>query len=120
LIGSRILCELRAAGYDGQRSAVDRVLAKLKAETPSSKVTERFETPRGQQAQFDLVAVHDRTRRRVDARDRLGMVLGDSRRKHYTASLDETQASIYEAIESCLRHLRSNAGIDSMPAVSVV
>ena len=49
-----------------------------------------------------------------------GMVLGDSRRKHYTASLDETQASIYEAIESCLRHLRSNAGIDSVPAVSVV
>ena len=33
-----------------------------------------------------------------------GMVLGYSRRKHYTASLDETQASIYEAIESCLRY----------------
>jgi len=31
-------------------------------------------------------------------------VLGYSRRKHYTASLDETQASIFEAIESCLRH----------------
>jgi hypothetical protein len=30
------------------------------------------------------------------------------------------QASIYEAIEGCLGHLRSTAGIDSMPAVSVV
>jgi hypothetical protein len=35
-------------------------------------------------------------------------------------SLDETQASIYEANEGCLGHLRSNAGINSMPAVSVV
>ena len=53
MIGPRILRELRAAGYDGHRSAVYRVLAKLKAETPSSKVTERFETPPGQQARFD-------------------------------------------------------------------
>jgi hypothetical protein len=39
---------------------------------------------------------------------------------HYTASLDETQASIFEAVESCPGQLPSNAGIDSMPAVSVV
>jgi hypothetical protein len=35
-------------------------------------------------------------------------------------SLDETQAPVYEAIEGCLGHLRSNAGINSMSAVSVV
>jgi len=52
-IGSRILRELRALGYDGHRSALYRLLAQLKAEKPSSKVTERFETPPGQQAQFD-------------------------------------------------------------------
>ena len=31
-----------------------------------------------------------------------GMTLGYSRRKHYTASLDETQVSIFEAVEGCL------------------
>jgi transposase len=32
------------------------------------------------------------------------LVLSYSRRKHYTASLDEMQASIFEAMESSLRH----------------
>jgi hypothetical protein len=32
------------------------------------------------------------------------MALGYSRRKQYTASLDETQPSIFEAVEACLRH----------------
>ena len=42
LIGSRILRELRAHGYDGHRSAVYRFLAKLRQSAPSSKVTERL------------------------------------------------------------------------------
>ena len=104
LIGSRILRELRALGYDGHRSAVYRFLKKLAAEKPSAKVTERFETPPGQQAQFDwspyTIELGGELMRVVV----FGMVLGYSRRKHYTASLDETQASIYEAIESGLRH----------------
>ena len=104
LIGSRIVRELRARGYDGHRSAVYRLLAKLKAAAPSPKVTERFETPPGYQAQFDwspyTVELGGELMRVVV----FGMVLGYSRRKHYTASLDETQASIFEAIESCLRH----------------
>jgi transposase len=104
LIGSRILRELRALGYAGHRSAVYRFLTKLKESAPSSKVTERFETPPGQQAQFDwspyTIELGGELMRVVV----FGMVLGYSRRKHYTASLDETQASIYEAIESCLRH----------------
>lgn len=103
-IGSRILRELRAAGYDGHRSAVYRLLAKLKAEAPSSKVTERFETPPGQQAQFDWSPYTIELGGELMRVIVFGMVLGYSRRKHYTASLDETQASIYEAIESCLRH----------------
>ena len=76
----------------------------MKAEAPSGRVTERFETPPGQQAQFDwspyTIELGGELMRVVV----FGMVLGYSRRKHYTASLDETQASIYEAIESCLRH----------------
>ncbi len=108
-IGSRILRELEALGYDGHRSAVYRLLARLKAEAPSSKVTERFETPPGQQAQFDWSPYTIELGGELMRVIVFGMVLGYSRRKHYTASLDETQASIYEAIENCLRHFGAAA-----------
>src|SRR5215470_12578665 len=42
LIGSRILRELRALGYDGHRSALYRYLEHLKAQAPSSKVRARL------------------------------------------------------------------------------
>lgn len=104
LIGSRIIRELRARGYTGSSSAVYRSLKRLAAVRVSPKVTERFETPPGQQAQFDWSPY---TIELGGARTRVVvfcLVLGYSRRKHYAASLDETQSSIYEAIESGLRH----------------
>jgi transposase len=104
LIGSRIVRELRARGYDGSSSALYRLLKRLSVQAPSSKVTERFETPPGQQAQFDWSPYTIELGGELMRVIVFGMVLGYSRRKHYTASLDETQASIYEAIESCLRH----------------
>jgi transposase len=104
LIGSRILRELQARGYDGHRSALYRFLGKLKQELPSSKVAERFETPPGQQAQFDWSPYTIELGGELTRVVVFGMVLGYSRRKHYTASLDETQAAIYEAIQNCLRH----------------
>src|SRR5919199_4168485 len=104
LIGSRILRELRALGYDGHRSALYRFLKHLKSEVPSARVTERFETPPGQQAQFDWSPYTIELGGELTRVIVFGMVLGYSRRKHYTASLDETQASIYEAIELSLRH----------------
>src|SRR5437660_7848432 len=103
LIGSRILREVRPA-YTGSASALYTYLKGLRASVPSSKATERFETPPGFQAQFDWSPYT------IDLGGELFrvivfcMVLGYSRRKHYTASLDETQASIFEAVESCLRH----------------
>jgi transposase len=103
LIGSRILRELRPA-YTGSASALYAYLKSLRASVPSSKATERFETPPGFQAQFDWSPYT------IDLGGELFrvivfcMVLGFSRCKHYTASLDETQASIFEAIESCLHH----------------
>src|SRR5215210_3748492 len=53
LIGSRIVRELRGAGYRGSASALYAPLKRLRAVVPSSKATERFETPAGQQGQFD-------------------------------------------------------------------
>jgi transposase len=104
LIGSRIIRELEARGYDGHRSAVYRFLEKLRAAVPSSKVTARFETPPGQQGQFDWSPYTVELGGDVVRALVYGLTLGYSRRKHYTASLDETQASIFEALESCLRH----------------
>lgn len=104
LIGSRILRELEAAGYRGGHTAVYTYLRELKRATPSEKVTERFETPPGQQGQFDwspyTVELGGELRRVVV----FGLTLGYSRRKHYTASLDERQASIFEAIEDSFWH----------------
>jgi transposase len=107
LIGSRILRELRARGYTGSQSALYDHLRVLRSALPmggNRKVTERFETAPGQQAQFDwspyVVTLGGETRRVLV----YGMTLGYSRRIHYTASLDETQGSIFEAIEAALWH----------------
>ena len=104
LIGSRILRELRKAGYTGSASALYGYLKSLRAVVPSPKATMRFETAPGQQGQFDwspytVELGGERVKVIV-----YGLTLGYSRRKHYTASLDETQVSIFEAVELCLRH----------------
>ena len=104
LIGSRILRELRAQGYDGSASALYVYLTRLRAAVPSTKATERFETPPGHQAQFDWSPYTIELGGELTRVIVYGMTLGYSRRKHYTASLDETQASIFEAVEACLRH----------------
>jgi transposase len=107
LIGSRILREVRALGYAGSPSAFYAHLKALKALAPAgagSKVTERFETPPGHQAQFDWSPYQVEFAggwRRVVV---FGMTLGYSRRTHYAASLDETQASVFEAVEGALWH----------------
>ena len=104
LIGSRIIREVRAAGYGGSVSALYGYLRSLRAAVPSGKTTERYETAPGQQGQFDWSPYTVELGGELTRVVVYGMVLGYSRRKHYTASLDETQPSIFEAVEACLRH----------------
>lgn len=103
-IGSRILRELRQLGYTGGPTALYDYLADLKEERTRTKVTERFETAPGAQGQFDWspysIEIGSQVRRIVV----FGMVLGYSRRKFYLPSYDETQDSIYEAIERSFAH----------------
>jgi transposase len=104
LIGSRIVREVRGQGYTGSASALYAYLKGLRAALPSGKATERFETAPGQQGQFDWSPYTVELGGELARVIVYGMALGYSRRKHYTASLDETQASIFEAVEGCLRH----------------
>ena len=109
LIGSRILREVEKLGYQGGSTALYTYLRGLRRAQPSSKATMRFETEPGQQAQFDwspyTVEIAGELRRLVV----YGMTLGYSRRKHYTASFDERQPSIFEAIEESLWHFGGSA-----------
>jgi transposase len=127
LIGSRILNEIRARGYEGSSAAFYRTWARLRPTQPDPRVTERFETAPGEQCQFDwspytILLGGALTRVLV-----YNTVLGYSRRQFLWASRDETAASIYEGLEEACWHfggvpkivLIDNAGafvIDPRPA----
>ncbi len=104
LIGSRILRELQALGYRGGKTALYTYLHTLRASMPNRRVTERFETAPGQQGQFDwspyTVVLGEQPTKLLA----FGLTLGFSRRKHYWLSQDETQASVFEALEASFRH----------------
>jgi len=103
-VGTRILRELRQRGYTGSRSGLYAFLRRLRAEEPDPRVCLRYETQPGQQEQFDWSAYT------VDLGGELTRVvvfsslLGYSRRKHFTASLDARQDSVYAAIEEGFWH----------------
>lgn len=98
-IGSRILDEIRKTGYSGSRSAFYRYFKKLRQANNLSKVSERFETEPGKQAQFDwspyTVIIGGKLMRVIVFR----LIFGYSRLQCLYVSLDETQCSIFEAIE---------------------
>jgi transposase len=104
LIGSRIHRELQSAGYTGGTTALYDYLRTLKATRVAEKATVRFETEPAKQAQFDWSPYTVELGGELRGIVVYGMTLGYSRRKHYTASFDERQASIYEAIEESLWH----------------
>jgi len=104
LIGSRVLNEIRARGYEGSPAAFYRAWARLRPAQPDLRITERFETTPGVQSQFDW---SDYTVQLGSALTRVVMyetILSYSRRLHYSASLDATQASIFEALEEAFWH----------------
>jgi transposase len=101
-IGSRILKEIRGRGYDGSQTAFYDCLARIKVETGKSKASMRFETAPGQQAQFDwspyTVPIGGCLTKVIIFR----LIMGFSRSKRHFASLNETQASVFEGIEKGL------------------
>jgi transposase len=103
-IGSRILRELEKLGYSGSSTAVYAHLRTLKEARQHSRVTERFETPAGHQAQFDwspyTIFLGDQLIKII----LFCLTLCFSRRKFYWPSLDETQGSVFEALEQGLRY----------------
>ena len=100
--GSRILRELRKMGFEGSKSALYRYLKKLKDSQPSSRVSMRFETGPGEQAQFDWSPYTVQLGTVLSRVVVFSLTLGYSRRKYLTASMDETQASVFEALEDGL------------------
>ncbi|MGQ9684600.1 MAG: IS21 family transposase [Anaerolineae bacterium] len=103
-IGSRVLRELRALGYQGGQAALYDYLRTFKAETQRSRLTERFETDPAQQGQFDWSPYTVPLGGIVTRVVIFCLTLAFSRRKFYWPSLDETQASVFEALEAALHY----------------
>lgn len=104
LIGSRILRELRKRDYEGSQASFYCYLRQLKREEHDHRVCLRYETAPGQQGQFDWSPYTIELGGTLNRVVVFCLVLGYSRRKHYWPSLDETQGSIYEAIEEGFWH----------------
>lgn len=104
LIGTRIFEEIVAKGYTGSITTLYRHLAKLEKE-PREKVTVRFETGPGVQAQFDWSPY----KVNIGGQERQVycylLVLSYSRFKYMTFSADQTINSVIEAIEEALQFL---------------
>ncbi len=104
-IGTRILKELKKIGYQGSKSPLYRYFKKLGFEKERTlKITERFETPPGFQGQFDWSPYSVEMGGMRQGVIIFSLILGYSRRKHYFASLDETQRSCLEALEDTFWH----------------
>lgn len=113
-IGSRILKEVQKIGYMGSKTAFYDYLRKIKAEEGNSKACIRYETPPGQQAQYDWSPYTIPIGGSITKVTIFRLILGYSRRSCHFASLNENQFSIYEGIETGLRKF------DGAPAELVV
>jgi transposase len=105
LIGDRILEELRKKGYVGSVRTFYRHLKRLQANRRPVIAVERFETPPGKQAQFDWSQYSVLIGGLLTKVYIFNLILGFSRFRHYFASLEVTQAAIFEALEDSFKHL---------------
>lgn len=101
-IGTRILTEIKKEGYTGSLTTLYRFLRKIKKDPPT-KTTSRYETDPGEQGQFDWTPYEvmlGGKKRKVIC---FLFILGYSRRKYMTFSLNGTLASVIEAMEEAIR-----------------
>jgi len=106
-IGTRIHGELQKIGYTGSINPVYRYLRQLEDEKRAFplKATSRFETPAGEQAQFDWspyqMVIGNEIRKVIC----FTMILSFSRKKAMVFSLLEDSNAIYEAIQELYEDL---------------
>jgi transposase len=99
-LGSRIYQELRKQGYAGPQASFYRYLTPLRKALNLPDVIQRFETAPAHQAQYDwaeyvIPGLAAPVKVYVSC-----LILGYSRYRHYYASLDIKQPSIFEALEA--------------------
>lgn len=106
-IGTRILKELKKLGYTGSIGPVYRYLKTLKEEKQkiSSKATDRFETPMGDQSQFDWSPYKMVIGNEIREVYCFTMILCASRKKAGLFSLTSDGEAIYEAIQELFEKL---------------
>jgi transposase len=112
LTTSRILREIREAGYQGGRSILSQLVRRLRAELtlePTKPVKRRFETRPGQEMQIDwslyIVPIAGRPTR-VHA---LGCILCYSRKLSLRFYRDERQATLLEGLASAFDYFEGVA-----------
>jgi transposase len=104
LRGSRVLRDLRQAGYTGSRSAFYERWSALVAASKEPEAACRFETEPGEQAQFDWAEYSLALGGIAHKVYLYSLLLGFSRRVHWFPSLAAHQEAVFEGIEAGLRH----------------
>jgi len=106
-IGTRIYEELRKTDYTGGINPIYRYLRQLEYEKRQVplKATSRFETPTGEQAQFDWSSYQIVVGNEIKKIICFTMILSYSRKKAIVFSLLEDSNAIYEAIQELYKDL---------------
>lgn len=105
--GTRIYRELKKLGYEGSINPIYRFLAKLSEDKLeiSRKATVRFETPYGDQSQFDWSPYKMKIGGELCEVNCITMILSASRKKAGVFSRNVDADSIYESIQELFEDL---------------
>jgi transposase len=104
LIGTRLLGQVRAAGYAGSQASFYRWLAQVREQLREPADICRFETGPALQCQFDWSPYLLDFGQGLLSVFVYSLVLGYSRRVHFYPSLSEKLDGIIDGLEACLRH----------------